>query len=66
VAWTLAGKSASSSSRGEPRSHRSRPAAPGTFKGTTGYRDRGDPVEIQTPPADQVVDIWELMKKMGT
>jgi hypothetical protein len=41
-------------------------SAPGTVKGTTDYRDWGDPVEIETPPADQVVDIWELIKKMGT
>ena len=42
------------------------PGTPMTFKGTTDYRDWGDPVEIETPPADQVVDIWELIKKMGT
>jgi hypothetical protein len=39
---------------------------PTTVKGTTDYRDWGDPVEIVAPPADQVVDIWELIKKMGT
>ncbi|MEV6879451.1 hypothetical protein [Amycolatopsis sp. NPDC051128] len=42
------------------------PGTLATFKGTTDYRDWGDPVEIETPPADQVVDIWELIKKMGT
>jgi hypothetical protein len=41
-------------------------AQPVTVKGTTDYRDWGDPVEIEAPPADQVVDIWELIKKMGT
>ncbi|MEV7094900.1 hypothetical protein AB0M80_18885 [Amycolatopsis sp. NPDC051045] len=34
--------------------------------GTTDYRDWGRPVDIQPPPADQVVDLSELMKKMGT
>jgi hypothetical protein len=42
------------------------PNALATVKGTTDYRDWGDPVEIVAPPADEVVDIWELIKKMGT
>lgn len=40
--------------------------APTTVKGTTDYRDWGDPVDIPPPPADQVVDLSELMKKLGT
>jgi hypothetical protein len=36
------------------------------IKGTTDYRDWGKPVDIQPPPADQVVDLSELLKKMGT
>ncbi|MET8995591.1 hypothetical protein [Amycolatopsis sp. NPDC004169] len=35
-------------------------------RGTTDYRDWGKPVDIQPPPADQVADLGELMKKMGT
>ena len=38
----------------------------GNLKGTTDYRDWGDPVDVPEPPADQVVDLSELMKKMGT
>jgi hypothetical protein len=39
---------------------------PGTgLKGTTAYHGRGEPVDIQAPPADQVVDASELLKKMG-
>ncbi|MFI5592803.1 hypothetical protein ACIA5G_47675 [Amycolatopsis sp. NPDC051758] len=41
-------------------------AAGNSVKGTTDYRDWGDPVDIPAPPADQVVDLSELMKKMGT
>jgi hypothetical protein len=37
-----------------------------TTKGTTDYRDWGKPVDIQPPPADQVVDLSELIKKIGT
>ncbi|EOD64748.1 hypothetical protein H480_30291 [Amycolatopsis vancoresmycina DSM 44592] len=37
-----------------------------TLRATTDYRDWGKPVDIQPPPADQVVDLGELMKKMGT
>ncbi|MBE8520880.1 hypothetical protein ILP97_25915 [Amycolatopsis sp. H6(2020)] len=33
--------------------------------GATDYRDWGTPVDIQPPPADQVVDIGELMKQLG-
>jgi len=33
--------------------------------GATDYRDWGKPVDIQPPPADQVVDLSELMKMMG-
>lgn len=39
---------------------------PNPAKGTTGYRDWGKPVDIRPPAADQVVDLGELMKKMGT
>lgn len=39
---------------------RERPAT-----GATDYRDWGTPVDIQPPPADQVVDIGELMKQLG-
>jgi hypothetical protein len=42
------------------------PGGPSPTKGTTDYRDWGTPVDIQPPPADQVVDLGELMKKMGT
>ncbi|WP_410640999.1 hypothetical protein [Amycolatopsis sp. lyj-346] len=37
-----------------------------TLKATTDYRDWGKPVDIQPPPAGQVVDLAELLKKMGT
>ena len=37
-----------------------------TTKATTDYRDWGKAVDIPVPPADQVADITELMKKMGT
>ncbi|OXM61434.1 hypothetical protein [Amycolatopsis vastitatis] len=37
-----------------------------TVKATTDYRGWGKAVEIPVPPADQVADIAELMKKMGT
>ncbi|MET8847893.1 hypothetical protein [Amycolatopsis sp. NPDC004625] len=37
-----------------------------TLRATTDYRDWGKPVDIRQPPADQVVDLGELMKKMGT
>ncbi|RSM41117.1 hypothetical protein DMA12_25245 [Amycolatopsis balhimycina DSM 5908] len=37
-----------------------------TLKATTDYRDWGKAVEIPVPPADQVADITELLKKMGT
>jgi hypothetical protein len=37
-----------------------------TAKATTDYRDWGKAVEIPVPPADQVADITELLKKMGT
>ncbi|MEU5259373.1 hypothetical protein [Amycolatopsis sp. NPDC021455] len=37
-----------------------------TMKATTDYRDWGKAVDIPVPPADQVADITELMKKMGT
>ncbi|MEV4053535.1 hypothetical protein AB0J55_20275 [Amycolatopsis sp. NPDC049688] len=37
-----------------------------TLRATTDYRDWGKPVDIRPPPADQVVDLGELMKKMGT
>jgi hypothetical protein len=37
-----------------------------TAKATTDYRDWGKAVDIPVPPADQVVDISELLKKMGT
>ncbi|MEV6827045.1 hypothetical protein [Amycolatopsis sp. NPDC051102] len=35
-------------------------------RGTTDYRDWGTPVDIRPPAADQVVDLGELMKKLGT
>ncbi len=35
------------------------------IKGTTDYRDWGKPVDIPAPPADEVVDAAELLKKMG-
>lgn len=35
------------------------------LKGTTTYHGWGEPVDIQAPPADQVVDAAELLKKMG-
>ncbi|MEU7791385.1 hypothetical protein [Amycolatopsis sp. NPDC049159] len=38
---------------------------PTPVKGTTDYRDWGKPVDIPVPPADQVVDEAELLKKMG-
>ena len=39
---------------------------PGTgLKGTTAYHGWGEPVDIQPPPADQVVDAAELLKKLG-
>ena len=38
---------------------------PAAAKGTTDYRDWGKPVDIQAPPADQVVDEAELLKKLG-
>ncbi|WP_233223698.1 hypothetical protein [Amycolatopsis sp. CA-128772] len=38
----------------------------GPARGATDYRDRGKPVDIEPPPADQVVDLGELMKKRGT
>jgi hypothetical protein len=42
-------------------------SAPGTgLHGTTEYHGWGEPVDIQPPPADQVVDLSELLKKMGT
>ncbi|WP_410623535.1 hypothetical protein [Amycolatopsis sp. cmx-8-4] len=37
-----------------------------TVKGTTEYRDWGKPVTIEAPPGDQVVDLSELLKKLGT
>jgi hypothetical protein len=37
-----------------------------TAKATTDYRDWGKAVDISPPPADQVADITELLKKMGT
>ncbi len=37
----------------------------GSFTGATDYRDWGKPVDIQPPPADQVVDLGELIKQMG-
>ncbi|MCR6482245.1 hypothetical protein M8542_05430 [Amycolatopsis sp. OK19-0408] len=40
-------------------------AADAAVKGTTDYRDWGDPVEITAPPADQVADLSELIKKIG-
>ncbi|WP_309235373.1 hypothetical protein [Amycolatopsis sp. SID8362] len=40
-------------------------AGPAAAKGTTDYRDWGKPVDIQAPPADQVVDEAELLKKLG-
>lgn len=43
------------------------PATPAVaaIKGTTDYRDWGDPADITAPPADQVADISELIKKIG-
>lgn len=41
-------------------------AAGAGLKGTTDYHGWGEPVDIQPPPADQVVDLSELVKKMGT
>ncbi|GLY37702.1 hypothetical protein Amsp01_037260 [Amycolatopsis sp. NBRC 101858] len=35
------------------------------LKGTTAYHGWGEPVDIQPPPADQVLDAAELLKKMG-
>ncbi|WP_370961878.1 hypothetical protein [Amycolatopsis sp. cg9] len=40
-------------------------AGPAAAKGTTDYRDWGKPVDIPAPPADQVVDGVELLKKLG-
>ncbi|WP_410606734.1 hypothetical protein [Amycolatopsis sp. lyj-109] len=37
----------------------------GPATGATDYRDWGTPVDIQPPPADQVVDLSELIKTMG-
>ncbi|MEU8631943.1 hypothetical protein AB0C38_07240 [Amycolatopsis sp. NPDC048633] len=36
------------------------------LKGTTDYHGWGEPVDIRPPPADQVVDLSELLKKLGT
>lgn len=35
------------------------------LKGTTTYHGWGEPLDIQAPPADQVVDAAEPLKKMG-
>lgn len=37
----------------------------GPTRGATDYGDWGTPVDIQPPPAEQVVDLSELMKMMG-